>query len=55
MNVLAWVSALPAILWLVAYAYNQLGETPLALALLGVFLLGLAHMVESIQGDIGRQ
>jgi hypothetical protein len=51
MNTLAWVSALPAILWLAEYAYNTLGQTPLALSLLGVFLLGLVMMIDSLRDD----
>ena len=52
MNTLAWVAALPAILWLAVYFFETVDEDPLGVALIGVFLLGLVFLGLGVEDDL---
>jgi len=44
-NTLAWVASLPATVWLMVYAVNDLGENALAVAAGGIFFISLGHLL----------
>ena len=51
MNTLAWLAGTLATLWLSLFAFNDLGEAPLGVALLGAFVLLIVLTVLALGDD----
>ena len=51
MNTLAWLAGTLATLWLSLFAFNDLGEPPLGVALIGIFLLMLVLTGVALNDD----